>query len=133
MKYLQYFFNPAHLFSLRPEAMSSRAAGILSIFFVALIILGILSKLKTKKVKSGLDANAWLQLYHLFLTIGIIGMFYTFFASQGVILLGARFWILIIGIVALVWGGFIIKYLKVDLPQKKNVIQKQQNFKKYIP
>lgn len=133
MPYLQYFFNPAHLFSLRPEAMSNKAVTILVVVFAGLIILGILSKLKTKKIKSALEAKVWSQFFSLSLTIGLCGLVYAFLASQGVILLAARFWLVLIMIVAVIWAGFIAKYMIVELPKKKLDIKKQQEFKKYIP
>lgn len=133
MEYLQYFFNLSHIFSLRPPVMSGRAITILAVIFIALIIFGILSNFKKNKAKSGLVAKAWQNFFYLGFTIGILGFVYLFFASQGVTLLAARFWLLIIGIVAVVWAGFIIKYIKVDLPNKKEARDKKENFQKYIP
>lgn len=133
MQYLQYFFNLSHIFSLRPPAMSGRAATILAVIFIGLIAFGAFANFKRHKAKSGLDAKAWRQVFYLGFTIGILGFVYIFFASQGVVLLAARFWLLIIVLVAVVWAGFIIKYIKVELPKKKEVMKKNEEFQKYIP
>jgi len=132
-EYLKYFFNPSHLFDLRPPVMHSRAILILAAAFGLLIILGIASQLIVMKTKDGLKIKGWRRLFHLFLTVGILGLVYLFFAWQGVTLLASRFWLIILGLVVLVWFGFIAKYLFWDVPKLRRNIEEKRRFEKYIP
>lgn len=133
IEYLKYFFDPSHVFSVRPPVMSSQAVIILAVIFIAFIALGMLANLKRNKSKSGLVAKAWQQFFYLGFTIGSLGFVYLFFASQGVALLAARFWLLIIGIVAIVWAGFIFKYIKLDMPKKEAAKKHKEEIQKYTP
>jgi len=133
INYLKHFFNPSHLFNLRPQAMEIKAIIILAVIFGLTIIAGIVAKIMSSKIKDGLKLKAYRRMYHLGLSMGIIGLVYLFFAWQGVTLLSARFLILIWFIVLVVWIGFIVKYLIKDVPKLRNNIEKQRNFEKYIP
>jgi hypothetical protein len=131
--YFKYFFNPRHLFSLRPPAMQLRAVIILAIVFGLFIILGIVSKIIAIKTKDGLKAKAWRRGWYLGITMGIIGFVYLFFAWQGVALLAGRFWLIAWLIAAVVWFSFIIKYLFLEVPKLRKNIQHKREFEKYIP
>jgi hypothetical protein len=133
MNYLTYFFNPAHLFNLRPQAMTNRAVAILGIICVILIIAGIVVRVMLPKIKDGLKIKGIRRLMHLFFTVGGLGLTYLFFGWQGMALLGARFWLLIIILVGLVWLAFILKYLFLVVPKRRAEIDGQRNFKKYLP
>ncbi|MAF13752.1 MAG: hypothetical protein CMI53_02560 [Parcubacteria group bacterium] len=133
IEYFKYFFNPDHLLSIRPPAMSDRAITILLVAFTALIVVGILYKIKTKTDRDGLKVKAYIRLFHLGLTIGILGYVYVFFAWQGITLLAGRFWLIILLLIALVWLGFIGKYLLREAPKMRKSIDQKRNFEKYIP
>ncbi|MFA6255367.1 MAG: hypothetical protein WC675_05065 [Patescibacteria group bacterium] len=113
--------------------MHNQAIIILAVAFGLLIILGIVSKVLVTKTKDGLKVKGWRRLFHLSLTIGILGFVYLFFAWQGVSLLASRFWLLILGLTALVWLGFIAKYLMWDVPKLRKGIEEKRKFEKYIP
>ena len=132
-EYLKYFFNPSHLLTLRPPAMSLRAITILAVSFGIIIIVGVAGKLAEKKIKDGLKIKAYRQIYHFGLTMGILGFVYLFFSWQGVVLLSARFLLLIWLITLLTWLGFILKYLIFDVPRLRKNIDEKRAFNKYIP
>ena|SRR3989344_6078711 len=133
IEYLQYFFNPSHIFSLRPPVMSVRAVVILAVIFGLFIIFGIVNKIMTGKNKSGLKALGQARLFYLFITMGILGYVYTFFAAQGVILLSSRLWLLLIFLITAVWLGFVAVYIFITVPKKQRQLKKKQEFEKYIP
>ena len=133
MNYLNYFFNPQHLFNLRPQAMEPRAIIILAICFALVIIAGILAQIMSKKIKDGLKVKAYRRIYHAGLVMGIIGFGYLFFAWQGVTLLSARFIILIWLAALIIWLIYIIKYLIKDVPKTRSEIEEKRKFEKYIP
>ncbi len=131
INYLQYFFKPAHLFSLRPEAMRPRALIILAIIFGSFIIAAIIFKLI--KTKDALRAKGFKKLTYLFTSMGVSGYIYLFFGWQGATLLSARFLLLIWLIVTLIWLLFILKYLIIEVPKKRKEIKDKRLFEKYIP
>ena len=133
IEYLKYFFNPTHLFSLRPPIMQNRALIISATVFGLGIILAIVFKLITEKTKDGLKIKAFRRLFHLLLTMGIIGYVYLFFAWQGIPLLSARFWLLLWLIIVLIWLGFILKYLFFAVPKLRKDIDRKRKFEKYLP
>ena len=133
IEYIKYFFNPSHIFTLRPDTMQPRALIILAVIFLLCIALAIISKIVAKKTNDGLKLKAYRQVFSLFLTMGILGIVYLFFAWQAVTLLASRFWLLIWVVVVAVWLGFIAKYFFLDIPKTRTKIDKKKNFNKYIP
>ena len=113
--------------------MSTRAVIFSIVIFAAFIVLSAVSKVMSLKIKDGLKVKAWQRFFHLGLTIGVLGMVYTFFAFEGAALLGARFWLLVLFLTALIWGGFIAKYLLINVPKLRKKIEHERNFKRYIP
>lgn len=133
IEYLKYFFNPSHIFSLRPGAMQLRAIIILAVVFGLFIIFGLVSKIIEKKTNDGLKIKAWKRFWYLGITMGALGIVYLFFAWQGVVLLASRLWLIIWLIAVVVWVVFIFKYLFLEAPKLRKNIDKKRDFDKYIP
>lgn len=133
MSYLKYFFNPSHIFTLRPPVMSLRALIILGVIFVSLIVAGIVIKIYLPKIKDGLKVKGFRRLSHLCFTQGITGAVYWFFAWQGIALLSSRFWLLIWAISLVLWLYFIYRYLYIKVPMLRKDIDSKRKFSQYIP
>lgn len=133
MNYVKYFFDPSHLLTLRPPIMSTRAVIILAVTFGAMILAAILGTIMAKKTKDGLRIKALRRLTTAGWTMGTIGFVYLFFAAEGVVLLSARFFLVIIAIVTAVWLGFILRYWVVALPRTRAEIDQKRQFNKYLP
>ena len=133
MSYLQYFFNPIHLFSLRPPLMSQRALLLLLIICCALIVAAVISKLIAIRTKDVLRTKGFNRLFHLYLTMGIIGFVYLFFSWQGVVLLSARFWLVGWLLALIIWKFFVVKYLYIEVPKQRTAIDQRRAMQKYIP
>jgi glucan phosphoethanolaminetransferase (alkaline phosphatase superfamily) len=131
--YLKYFFNPSHFFSLRPQAMETRAIIILAVIFAVFIALGVVTKILSKKTKDGLKLKGLRRLVSMFLTMGIIGFVYLFFAWQAATLLASRFWLIIWLFSFLLWLFFILKYLFSQAPKMRREIDRKRDFERYIP
>ena len=130
-EYLFFFFAPRHLFTIYPGPMALRAVIILAVIFGLFILAGII--LQFLKSPDALKRKGLKRFAALCFTMGGIGLVYTFFAWQGAVLLSARFWLLILGIVAIAWAAFIIRYLIVQAPEQRRQIEKRRQFEKYIP
>ena len=62
----------------------------------------------------------------------MIGLLLTFFNYEMVPFLSARFWLLLWAAGMVVWLAFIIG-LVVKIPQRKVLLEKEKEFKKYVP
>lgn len=133
MNYLISFFRLSHLFYLRPQPMVLRGLIILIAINCLIIALGVAGFLAAPKIKDGLKVKGIRKIVHLTLTMGIIGLVYSFFAWQGVAFLAARFWILVWAIVILAWGAFIAQYFFLEVPKLRSRIEDKRKFDKYIP
>jgi hypothetical protein len=133
IEYLKFFFSLNHLLTLRPQAMQLRAIMILAITFGLLIVFGLANRLTMTKIKDNLKIKGLKKFFKLGLTMGILGYLYLFFAWQGIVLLAARFWLVVWLIITLVWFGFIVRYLLIAVPKMRQEIEQKRKFEKYIP
>ena len=132
LNYLNYFFDPAHLFSLLPPILHQRAITILAGTFGLLLLGGLFSRVSSRGVDS-LKAKGLKRLGSLGVTMGLLGFLYLFFAWQRAVLLGARFWLLVWLLTTLVWLFFILKYLLMVVPAKRREIDQRRRFEQYLP
>ncbi|MBI2459490.1 MAG: hypothetical protein HYV53_02975 [Parcubacteria group bacterium] len=119
-------------FSPRPGAFMASSLKVVLGFIIFLIIFSIVSGIIKKKWFKGLYAAFWSGLYGFFLTNAIIGLLLTFFNYEMVPFLSARFWFLLWAISMLIWLFFIYK-LAAKIPEKRAQMEKEKQFKKYIP
>jgi amino acid transporter len=105
------------------------------VFFASLAALAaaavILYFIKKRNEKN-LYNNFWNSLYNFCLTNFIIGIIIYFFNFESAPFLSARFWFLIWGAEMVVWLFFIIR-LFLKIPERKERLEKDKEFKKYIP
>ncbi len=102
--------------------------------FAVVLAFGIWSKLRANK--TGLDkltASIWQKFGNLFLSLGLVGLVLLFFKQQRLPYLGMRFWLGLWALICLVWLGFILKYIFIEVPKKKEEKKKQEELRKYIP
>lgn len=119
-------------FSSRPGVFISTSLKIILGFIFLLIILTVVTSIGKRKWVGSLYANFWNSLYYFFLTNAIIGLLLTFFNYEMVPFLSARFWLLLWGVSLLIWLVFIGRVV-IKIPQKKAQLEKEKEFKKYIP
>ncbi|MDO8668303.1 MAG: hypothetical protein Q7K35_04390 [bacterium] len=119
-------------FNLRPGAFIGLSLKIMIGFILLLLVLAIISGIGRKRWVKSLYAGLWNSLYYFFLTNTIIGLVLAFFNYEMVPFLSARFWFLIWAISLIVWLFFIYKTI-VKIPLRKARLEKEEEFKKYIP
>lgn len=132
IKTMGNFLNFDFWFSLRPGTFISSSLKIMLGFIILLIIMAIVSGVIKRKWAKSLYAGFWASLNSFFLSNAIIGLFLTFFNYEMVPFLSARFWLLLWGAGMAVWLFFICKMI-IKIPQKKALLEKEREFKKYIP
>lgn len=119
-------------FNIRPGALTAFSLKIVLGFIFLLIILTIASGVIKKRWSKSLYASFWSGLYTFFLTNVILGLLLTFFNYEMVPFLSARFWLIFWVISMLVWQFFICR-IAIKIPEKRARLEKEKEFKKYIP
>lgn len=123
---LSYWFN------LRPRLFTPLTLKVILAFILLLLIFTLTVAVVKKKWLKSLYSGFWNNLYYFFLTNFIVGMLLTFFNYEMVPFLSARFWFLFWGAGIIIWLIFIYKII-VKIPQKKMLLEKEKEFKKYLP
>jgi len=127
-------FNYQVWIKINPGPLLPGSFRILAIIFGAFLVGAIISKKisrfesidKTKKI-------AWKKVYSMLAWMGILGLIYLFFASEGIAILGMRVWFLVWIAGVVVWTVFIIRYIFIEIPAKEKSKSNRQHFEKYLP
>ncbi|MFA6305098.1 MAG: hypothetical protein WCV73_04545 [Patescibacteria group bacterium] len=101
--------------------------------FIACLVFGIFALVRSQKLGNKLVIKVWSKLGNFGLSFGIVGLILLFFKQQRLPYLGMRFFLGLWLLVCLVWLGFILKYLLVDLPKLKAEKKYKDELLKYIP
>ncbi len=121
---LNYWFN------LRPEALIPLAFKIFAGAIIFFILVTIVASINKKKKR--LYRRFWQKAHGFAFTNTILGLVFIFFNYESVPFFAARFWLGLWALGMLVWIVFIIINLKT-IPQKKEELEKEQEYKKYLP
>lgn len=119
-------------FNLRPGAFLGSSLKIILGLVFLLIVLALAAGIAKKTQAKNLYAILWNNLYLFFLSNAIIGLILTFFNYEMVPFLSARFWFLLWVISMIVWLVFVCKII-VRIPRRKARLEREKEFKKYIP
>jgi len=119
-------------FSLTPGVLTPTSLKALLIFIIVLIILTVITGLVKSRWSKSLYAGFWSNLYYFFLTNSILGLMLTFFNYETAPFLSSRFWFLLWGISLPVWLYFIGRII-VKTKQRRILLDKEKEFKKYVP
>jgi len=126
-----YLFTFNYWFNTRPNPISGLSESLLAFFIILFIVLTIIAKIKTNK-KQIIYSKIWDKIFIFSLTQSIFGVLLFFFNYQMVPILMSRFWFLLWLIMILVWCYILFKQIK-KIPERKETIAKEKEFKKYIP
>jgi amino acid transporter len=116
---------------MRPGSLLPIYQKALVIFIVVLVVAAVIFSFIRKKRK-GLYSKVWRVLRGFSLSNAIVGLIILFFNYEMVPLLSARFWFVLWGIEMIVWLFFILRMAR-EIPKKKEQLEKEREFKKYIP
>jgi len=118
-------------FNIRPIPLLPVYQKALIAFVVCLAILTFVFFFLGKGSK-GLYKKTWRALGNLCLSNAIIGLMILFFSTEMIPLLSARFWFIVWGAEMATWL-FITARAAREIPKRKKEIEKEREFKKYIP
>lgn len=118
-------------FAVRPDSLTVSSQRVLLIFIGLLLLATIVIGIWNSRNKNGYT-KLFNNLYYFCLTNAIVGAFLLFFNYEMVPFLSSRFWYLFWAIGIIVWLYFIIKLL-LKIPKRKAELEKEKEFKRYIP
>jgi hypothetical protein len=117
--------------NIRPGSLQPEYQKLLLLIVAVLFIFSIVFNL-LKNRKRNLLNKIWQKLANFSVSNFIISVLLLFFTYELVPFLSMRLWFLFWGIEMLVWLFFVVKiFLKI--PELKEKIKKEEEFKKYIP
>lgn len=128
------FFQPGYLFDFRPFT-TARTIQIMIVFFAVLVLIGIAIKIykATKKDLEKFQSKLLEKIITFFLTLGAIGLGLTWLRYERVLILSARFWLIVWLIIMIVWLYPILKYRFKVVPEAKKHSEEKKLFQKYLP
>ena len=115
------------------ELMPAAKIGLL-VAFGALIVLGIAAAaLAGKKSGDMFWAEGGRRFSAIALWMGALGLLLVAFTHELVYFFGARFWYPLWLLVFLVLIGFLVKFLLVEVPEKKADYEERARIEKWLP
>lgn len=126
------FLSLGYWFNVRPVTMPKSWIVGLCIFFGLFILVGIISSVMSGKSEAFL-AKRLLRLSRLGWITGILGYIWVFFSYEEAVIVGARFWFLLILLMAIIWAGFILNDVRKNLSKERAAQAEKERFEKYLP
>ncbi len=131
---LSQLFTLSFWFDLQTTGLSSVYERGFFFLFALLVIFGSVSRIMAKNKKDDrFMVRAYKYVGQMFMTMGILGLFWFFFSYEQIYFFGARFWFLVwlLGLIA--WIAWIVWYVKVKIPELKDKGVAKVETNKYIP
>ncbi len=126
--------NPLYWFSFQPAAVDSLFGKILLGVFLALFLLGIISRMVLEqRTHDRYVILAGKRLITCFITMGFIGLVLYFFSYENISVFGARFWYVIWFLGLIVWSVLLARFITRDIPALREKNQRDHAKSKYIP
>jgi len=105
---------------------------IFTVFFLALILGGIISRIICQYKKDKTDKVILKRFSNFGMTLGLLGIVWLFFRQEKVTFLAWRFWLVLWLVVAVWWLAKILEYIVRRVPQIKEEKQEKQKRNKYL-
>jgi amino acid transporter len=116
---------------MRPGALLPVYHKTLIALIIVFAVLFFVFLFLTKK-KEDIYNKVWRSLKSFSLSNAVISILILFFTYEMVPLLSSRFWFLVWGIEIAAWIYFIIKSAR-EIPKRREYLEREKEFKKYIP
>lgn len=127
-------FTWSYWLTLQARELMPVAKLALLVGFGALTALGVLAKFVAAR-KSGdmFWSEGGKRVGSMGLWMGLLGLMLVWFTNELAYFFGARFWYLIWLVVFLIWTGKLIKFLLVDVQEKKVEYEAKARIDKWLP
>lgn len=127
-------FDLAFWFRLQPIALSPFFHQAFFLIFASLLVAGAVARVVARrKTQDRLLARLYRQIANFMLTMGLLGFMWFFFTFEEAYLIGARFWLLVWGFIAIYWLYGIVRYARVTIPEERERLEARSEGDKYLP
>jgi len=127
-------FTWSYWFDLQAKELMSSVKIALLAAFAALFVLGVIAGvLARKKSDHMVWAEGGKRFSSMALWLGAFGLLLVFFTHELAYFFGARFWYLVWLLIFLVQSVRLIKFLLVDVQEKKATYDAQARIDKWLP
>lgn len=130
---LKNIFSFSRTVDWRPSVSKEALLFFLFAFTVVLAIAIILKIREKRKKPAGFEKKLAKKYFNLFLTISLLGFFWTWCRYEKVLYLSARIWLWALILVFLSWLVWIIRYQIKTAPEARKRLEQKQIFEKYLP
>ncbi len=120
--------------TLQPPEVGGLLGGLVFGFFVLFLVFGIIGRIVVdRKGDDRYKRDVGSRISSLLVTMGLLGVILFFFSFEGIQLFGARFWYPLWVLATLVWVFFLVRYVKRDIPAKREREERLREQGKYLP
>ncbi len=128
------FFQPMYWLTLQPPEVGGLLGGLVFGLFVLFLVFGIIGRIVVdRKGDDRYKRDVGSRISSLLVTMGLLGVILFFFSFEGIQLFGARFWYPLWVLATLVWVFFLVRYVKRDIPAKREREERLREQGKYLP
>jgi len=127
-------FDLSYWFTLQPALVGGTEGKMIFSFFVLLFVLGIVARIvSSHKTDDRHIREVFERGATLLVTMGILGAVLYFFSFEQIRLFGSRFWYLFWLIGIIVWGFFLLRFVKRTIPELRAHEALKAEHRKYFP
>lgn len=123
-------------FTINPGLVSDKMAIAFVVFFSLFIIAKLLLRFMGRQYITNLSKYHHSALYRIenaCLTMGLLGLLWTFLSYETIPFFSGRFWFLFWGIGLVVWAYIIFYYIRFEIPAFLEKDKNRAQLNKYLP
>jgi len=121
------FFTTDYLFATQAPENQKLFLAVVGVFVLFIIISALIYY--NQKIHKGLKV----RLFNFFLTVGILGLIFSFFRFEAIPYIGARIIILLLLLAAIIWYLAITVYTIAKMPGEVRIIKNHERYVQYLP
>jgi len=127
---LKFIFNPG--LGSMTGIFSWLLYVICGIFLLAALVSWLIYKKETRQPNNLPKVKLWWKLVEYFFYVGLIGLILVFFRQQKVYFLSMPFFFYLWVLTLLVWGDFILRWVKLRMRRLEQEIREKKEKEKYL-
>jgi hypothetical protein len=129
---IQDFFTTQYLFDIN-NAYISPAQKLMLFGGAVLVLVAVALKIAARVAPTPVDSKYRSKFYNLFLTIGLLSLFWYLCRFENVMFFGSRFAAFSILLIGIIWLGAILVSMIKKYGTEKQTYEKEQVKLKYLP
>lgn len=126
-------FQPSFWFTTNPPMLVGWIGTAVFVFFLLCFVFGMVSRILLDRTEDRYVKLAGRHITRAFTTMGILGLILFFFSFERIPFLGARLWYPLWLIASVLWGLWIVRFVKKRIPTLREKEKAQQMNNRYFP